>query len=80
MQNYILAIAGNGPLLRQLQQSYSQFQNIKFYGEIDIQAGISSAKNGGDEKKISANIGGNITANLSLILGLNKALFFIKPS
>jgi len=47
--------------------------NKKFYGEIDIQAGISSAKNGGDEKKISANIGGNITDNLSLILGLNKA-------
>lgn len=36
MQNYILAIAGNGPLLRQLQQSYSQFQNIKFYGEIEF--------------------------------------------
>ena len=45
----------------------------KFYGEIDIQAGISSAKNGGDEKRISANIGGNITDNLSLILGVNKA-------
>ena len=46
--------------------------NKKFYGEIDIQAGISSAKNGGDGKNISANIGGNITDNLSLILGLNK--------
>lgn len=45
----------------------------KFYGEIDVQAGISSAKNGGDEKKVSANIGGNITDKLSLILGVNKA-------
>lgn len=36
MQNYILAIAGNGPLLKKLQQSYSRFQNIKFYGEIEF--------------------------------------------
>lgn len=44
----------------------------KFYGEIDVQAGISTAEEGGDEKKISANIGGKITDKLSLILGANK--------
>jgi outer membrane receptor for ferrienterochelin and colicins len=44
----------------------------KFYGEIDLQGGISSAEEGGDEKKISASIGGKITDSLSLILGANK--------
>lgn len=42
------------------------------YGEIDAQTGFSSAKKGGDEKNISANIGGKITDNLSIFLGGNK--------
>lgn len=41
----------------------------KFYGEVDIQTGISSADNGGDETKLNANIGGKITDKLSFILG-----------
>lgn len=44
----------------------------KIYGEIDVQAGFSSAENDGDEKKISANIGGNISDKLYMFLGLNK--------
>ncbi len=43
----------------------------KIYGEINTQGGFSSAENGGDEKKISANIGGNITDKLSVFLGVN---------
>lgn len=44
----------------------------KIYGEVDIEAGFSSAENDGDEHKISANIGGNISEKLYMFLGANK--------
>lgn len=44
----------------------------KIYGGIDIQIGFSSAEKGGDEQKISANIGGNISEKLYLFVGANK--------
>ncbi|WP_198304361.1 TonB-dependent receptor plug domain-containing protein [Arcobacter vandammei] len=44
----------------------------KIYGEIDVQAGFSSAENGGDEQKYSANIGGNISDKLYMFLAVNK--------
>lgn len=44
----------------------------KIYGEVDVQAGISSAKKGGDEEEISANIGGNISDKLLIFVGANK--------
>nr|WP_228286215.1 TonB-dependent receptor [Arcobacter vandammei] len=37
-----------------------------FYGEIDVQAGVSNAKHGGDEQKYSLNVGGNISDKLSI--------------
>ncbi|WP_026802810.1 TonB-dependent receptor plug domain-containing protein [Aliarcobacter lanthieri] len=42
------------------------------WGDIDLQAGVSSAKNGGDEQNLSANIGGNISDKFSFMLGVNK--------
>ncbi|RXK12598.1 hypothetical protein CP965_08450 [Halarcobacter mediterraneus] len=45
----------------------------KIYGEVNVQAGFSSAENGGDEKKINANIGGNIAEKLYLFLGASKS-------
>ncbi len=45
----------------------------KIYGEVNVQAGFSSAENGGDEKKVSANIGGNIAEKLYLFLGASKS-------
>ncbi|MCT7445822.1 TonB-dependent receptor plug domain-containing protein [Aliarcobacter skirrowii] len=44
----------------------------KIYGEINAQAGFSSAQNGGDSKKINANIGGNISDKLFMFIGANK--------
>ncbi|WP_321470303.1 TonB-dependent receptor domain-containing protein [Halarcobacter sp.] len=44
----------------------------KIYGEVNIQGGISSADNGGDENKISASLGGNISDKLFFFLGANK--------
>ena len=41
------------------------------YGEVDIKMGTSSAQNGGDEQTLSANVGGDITDNLSFTLGAN---------
>jgi len=46
--------------------------NKKIYGEIDLEAGFSSAKNDGDDYKISANIGGNISEKLYMFLGASK--------
>ncbi|WP_418184719.1 TonB-dependent receptor plug domain-containing protein [Aliarcobacter vitoriensis] len=42
------------------------------WGDIDLQAGVSSAKNGGDEQNLSANLGGNISDKFSFMLGVNK--------
>lgn len=44
----------------------------KFFGDIDVQGGKSSAKNGGNEYKASVNIGGNISDKLFLYVGANK--------
>ncbi|RXJ69656.1 hypothetical protein CRV08_02835 [Halarcobacter ebronensis] len=44
----------------------------KLFGEVNLQSGFSAAENGGDETRISANIGGNISDKLSLFLGVNK--------
>lgn len=43
-----------------------------FYGSIDVKAGTSSAKHGGDEQSYSANIGGNISDKLYMFLDVNK--------
>ena len=42
------------------------------WGELDLQGGLSSAKNGGDEQNVSGTIGGNISDKFSFVLGLNK--------
>ncbi len=46
--------------------------NKKIYGEVNLHKGFSSAKNGGDEQKVSASIGGNISDKLNLFVGVNK--------
>jgi len=46
--------------------------NRKFYGSLDVKAGSSSAKNGGNEQSVSANIGGNVLEKLYMSLDVSK--------
>ena len=42
------------------------------YGALDVRAGASSAKHGGDVQNYSANLGGNISDKLFMFLDVNK--------
>ncbi len=44
----------------------------KIYGALDVRAGASNAKNGGDTQNYSANIGGNISDKLFMFLDVSK--------